>query len=301
MPPAHPGPVPAWFFSVVLAATALLYLLGVVAVRRRGGWWPTGRTACWAAGHVAAAAALLGPPAGAAHHDFTAHMAGHLLLGMITPMLLVLAAPVTLALRALPPARARALSHLLAGRPLRTLTHPVTAALLNGGGLWVLYTTGLYRAMGEHPWVHVAVHAHVVVAGYLFTAAIIGVDPAPHRPGPRVRAAALIAFLAAHAILAKHLYGHPPAGVLAGDARAGAQLMYYGGDLVDLVLIVEFCRQWYRAADPRRRDRPARPRIPHRRPPRVPWRLPQPAGTADDAGSGTETLRWAVSRPMGPR
>ncbi|GAB7045351.1 cytochrome c oxidase assembly protein [Catenuloplanes indicus] len=270
------SPVPAWCLATVLLGTALLYLLGVVAVRRRGGWWPAGRAACWAAGHVAAAAALLGPPAHAAHHDFTAQMTGHLLLGMITPLLLVLAAPVTLALRALPVARARTLSHLLASRPVRTLTHPVTAALLNGGGLGALYLTGLHRAMGEHAGVNVAVHAHVVLAGYLFTAAIAGVDPAPHRPGPRVRAAALIAFLAAHAILAKHLYGHPPAGVLPADARAGAQLMYYGGDAVDLALIVVFCRQWYRAADPRRRDRPVTPRIPHQRPPRAPWRLPAP-------------------------
>ena len=35
---------------------------------------------------------------------FSAHMAQHMILGMLVPILLVLGAPVTLALRALPPA-----------------------------------------------------------------------------------------------------------------------------------------------------------------------------------------------------
>lgn len=261
--------------SGVLLVAAAAYLTGVVAVRRRGGWWPPGRSACWAAGLTVAAAALLGPLAAGAHHDFTAHMGVHLLLGMIAPLLLVLAAPITLAMRALPVRHARRLARLLRGGPVRILVHPVTAALLNGGGLWLLYTTGLYRAMAGNSWLHLLVHAHIVAAGYLFTAALIGVDPAPHRPGRRTRAIALIGFLAAHAILAKHLYGNPPAGVPAGDARAGAQLMYYGGDLVDLVLIAVFCREWYHATDPHRAGRATAPRIPTRRPPRVPWRLPE--------------------------
>jgi putative membrane protein len=209
-----------WTFGVVLSVAAVAYVAGVVAVFRRRRWWPVERTACWIAGLAAAAVALIGPLPASAHHDFTAHMAGHLLLGMIAPLLLVLAAPVTLALRALPVRRARTLARVLGSRPVRLLTQPVTAAVLNGGGLWLLYTTGLYRAMGDHPWAHLAVHVHVLAAGYLFTAAVIGVDPAPHSPGRRSRAVVLVGFLATHAILAKYLYGHPPGGVPAGDAQA---------------------------------------------------------------------------------
>jgi putative membrane protein len=270
-----------WFFSVPLLAAAVAYLVAVVAVYRRGGWWPTRLTACWLTGLAAAAGALIGPLATAAHHDFTAHMAGHLLLGMTAPLLLVIAAPVTLALRALPVGRARMLSRLLVGGPVRVVTHPVTAAVLDAGGLWLLYTTGLYRAMGEYLWVHAVVQVHIVVAGYLFTAAMIGIDPAPHRPGRPTRVAVLILFLAAHGILAKYLYGHPPAGVPAGAGRAGAELMYYGGDSLDLALIVAFCRQWYRATDPGRRSATVMPRIGTVRPLRRPWRLPDEFRTAD--------------------
>ena len=66
----------------------------------------------------------------------------------------------------------------------------------------------------------------------------------------RVRCTALVAFLAAHGILAKHLYAHPPAGVVAGSAESAAMLMYYGGDLIDLVLLVMLGRQWYAATRP---------------------------------------------------
>ncbi|WP_433303693.1 cytochrome c oxidase assembly protein [Actinoplanes sp. CA-030573] len=263
---------PGGIAPAALLAAGVLYPLGVLAARRRGRWWPAGRTACWIAGLATAAITVTGPLPRAAHHYFVAHAAGHLLLGMAAPLLLVLAAPVTLTLRALPAPHARVLSHVLASGPARLATHPVTAAGLNAGGLWALYATGLYRATAEYPWVHLAAQVHVIVAGYLFTAAVTGVDPAPHRPGPRTRAAVLIAFLAAHAILAKYLYAHPPAGVLGGPA--GAQLMYYGGDLADAVLIVVFARQWYRAADPHRRPGTAAPRIPSVPPPRVPWRLP---------------------------
>ncbi|WP_306211687.1 cytochrome c oxidase assembly protein [Actinoplanes sp. RD1] len=239
---------------------ALLYAAGMLAVHRKGSWWPTERAACWMAGVLAASLAVHGPLAAAAHHDVAAHTVAHLLLGMTAPLLLVLGAPVTLALRALPVPQARALSHLLRSRPVRVVTHPVTAAVLNAAGLWAIYLTGLHRATG-------LVQLHILASGYLFTAAIIGVDPAPHRPGRTVRAAALIGFLAAHGILAKYL---------------GSPLMYYGGDAIDLVLIVLFCREWYQAADPHhRRSR----RIPGTRPPRVPWRLPDELRTAGGRSS----------------
>ncbi|AEV85611.1 membrane protein [Actinoplanes sp. SE50] len=247
--------------AALLVAAAVAYLAAVRAGRRRGRGWADERTACWLAGLTAAGIALIGPVAAAGHHDFAAHAAGHLLLGMAAPLLLVLAAPVTLAFRALPARWARRLARALRSRPVRVVTHPVTAAVLDAGGLWLLYGTGLLA--GRHPGL---VQLHILGAGYLFAAAVVGVDPAPHRPGRAVRAAALIGFLTAHAILAKFLYAHPPAGVLLREARTGAEVMYYGGDLIDLALIVIFWWQWYRAGDSGRRwPRPPAPAA---------WRLP---------------------------
>jgi putative membrane protein len=242
------GMVPFEVFAAVVLVLALAAYLGGVLSARRRGRWPWYRTVSWATGAAAAGAAVVGPLARAGHGDFTAHMAGHLLLGMLAPLLLVLAAPFTLALRALHPAPARRLARLLRSRPVRFLAHPITAAVLNSGGLWLLYAGGLYAGMHAHPVLFLLVHVHVLAAGYLFTAAIIGVDPNPHRSGFRLRAAVLLLALAAHNVLAKYLYAHPPAGVPAEQAEAGSMLMYYGGSVVDAALIFVFCLQWYRAS-----------------------------------------------------
>lgn len=260
--------VDAWAAVEAAALTALaaaaLYAIGLWASRRRSPW-PVRRALCWFAG-LASAAIALGPIARVAHESFTAHMVGHLLLGMLAPLLLVLGAPVTLALLALAVEDARALSRLLRSRAVRWLTHPLTAAVLNAGGLWLLYGTGtfgagsaeggLFALMHRSALVHAVVHLHILLAGYLFTASLVGPDPDPHRASLRVRAVVLVAFIALHSMLAKRLYAHPPAGVDALDAQIGAQVMYYGGDVVDVGLLVLLGMGWFRATRPDRRAMP---------------------------------------------
>ncbi|HEV2067184.1 MAG TPA: cytochrome c oxidase assembly protein [Thermomicrobiales bacterium] len=249
----HPSP---WPWIVILATLGLLYAIGLVRQPQSKHWNPW-RTLRWYAGLLVAGAALIGPLPVAAQTSFVAHMTGHLLLGMLAPILLVLGAPITLGLRALPVARSRRCVRLLSQPAFALVAHPVTAAVLNMGGLAVLYTTDLYRIMHEHALVHVVVHAHVLLAGYLFTAAMIGLDPVIHRPSYLYRAVVLVLAMGVHSILAKSLYAYPPAGVPGDQAQAGSMLMYYGGDAVDLVLIVIFCAQWFRATRPPPRIVPA--------------------------------------------
>jgi len=252
---AAAGPValiPAMW--AVAALVAAVYLAAVRSNRHRGRW-PLRRTGACLAGVlvVAVAGQLVLSDAGA---GFVGHMAAHLLVGMLAPLLLVLAAPGTLALRSLSVVPARRLSAVLRSGPVRLLTHPVPAALLDVGGLWLLYASPAYGAMHASPVLLVAVHLHVFAAGYLFTFSIAGPDPAPHRPSYATRGAVLIAAIAAHAVLAKYLYAHAPAGVSAADAAAGSQLMYYGGDAIELALAVALGAAWYRSTRPRPRARP---------------------------------------------
>ncbi|WP_207456256.1 cytochrome c oxidase assembly protein [Desertivibrio insolitus] len=244
-----PGLVELLVAAGVLAA-AVGYLRAVRSTRERAAW-PVRRTLSWLAGLGCVAAALVGPLAAAAHASFTAHAAAHVLLGMLGPLMLVLGAPVTLALRALPLERARLLSRVLRSPVVRVVGHPVVAGALNAGGLWLLYRSDLFALMHEHPPVHAAVHAHVFLAGYLFTAALVGVDPQPHRASLRVRSVVLVAFIALHSILAKQLYAFPPTGVGSIDGQVGAQVMYYAGDVVDVTLIVLLLAGWYRSTRPR--------------------------------------------------
>jgi putative membrane protein len=226
------------------------YLLLVAFSRRRG--WPRRRTAAWLVGSVLATVSVVGPLAAAADTSYPHHMVVHLLLGMVAPLLLVRAAPVTLVLRALPVRAARRLSRALAAPLVRVATEPGVAAVLTVGGMWLLYATPLYSAMHHHAVLHLLVHAHLFVAGCLFTIAIIGVDPMPHRRSHIHRAVVLVASLAAHDILAKYLYAHPPLGVDAVPAALGSMIMYYGGDAVDLNIFVLVGAGCYRASGRRR-------------------------------------------------
>jgi len=243
--------IPQIILALPFVMVLVLYIVAVAATNRKYKRWPSIRTACWVTGCLLAIGSVIGPLAEQGFVDFRAHMVGHLLLGMLAPMLIALAAPLTLLLRSLSVPLARRLAALLRSRLAQWLTHPIITALLNIGGLWYLYTTNLYILMHEHTVLHIFIHAHVFIAGYLFTVSIIYIDPMSHRTSYFTRAIILIVALAAHGILSKIIYAFPPTGVPADQAERGGMLMYYGGDLIDILLIFILCLQWYRAARPR--------------------------------------------------
>jgi putative membrane protein len=240
---AHDGS-PLTLLAPLLAAVMIVGYLAAVSIGRRP--WPTHRWSWWVIGTLFALVSVSGPLAVGAAADFRLHMVTHVLLGMLAPLLLVLAAPVTLLLRTLPTPIARRLSRLLASRPVRILTEPLVAAVINIGGLWLLYRTALFPALHESPALHLLVHVHVFLAGYLFTVSMISIDPLPHRRSHLHRSTVLVLALAAHDVLAKSLYAHPPAGVPTASAETGAMIMYYGGDAVDVALMMILCAGWYR-------------------------------------------------------
>jgi putative membrane protein len=227
--------------ALLVVPAAAAYLAAAARLRRRGDAWPWPRDVSFTAGCAAVAWAVTAVPPGG---PFTGHMAQHLVTGMAAPLLLVLARPLTLGLRALPPGPARrALPALGNARLTGALLFPPVATLLNAGGQWLLYRTGLYAAAHHHPLLHV----HLLAAGLLFTFAICRLDPVRHRPGLALRGGTLLAAGAAHAVLARGLYAAPPPGTLVAtaDLHTAARLMYYGGDLVELALTLTLATQWY--------------------------------------------------------
>jgi putative membrane protein len=228
--------------------SAGVYLLLVHRARRRNpvrGWNPW-RTAAFVTGLALLALALLPPVAESAHTDFRAHMAQHMLIGMYAPLALVLGAPVTLLLRAAPAARGRQLSALSHSRPARWLVHPVVALLLSTGSLVALYFTPLYNASAAHPAGHWLLHAHFLLSGCLFAHVIAGPDPGPARRSVRTRLVCLGCAIALHAVVAQLMYGgfwvdiHAPV----DEVRGGAQIMYYGGDIAELLLAAALVATW---------------------------------------------------------
>ncbi|MER5833894.1 cytochrome c oxidase assembly protein [Streptomyces sp. NPDC002130] len=248
----HPGPATGpgtgQLLTVVAALlVAVAYLLAAGRLRRRGDAWPRWRDVSFTAGGVGTAWASGGTVPGG---PFTGHMIQHLLLGMAAPLLFVVARPLTLALRALRPGRARRRLLVLArSRPVGRLVLPPLAALLDVGGLWLLYRTELFAAMRHQPFLHGVVHAHMLAAGLVFTFAVCQLDPVRRRWSVAVRGATLLAAGAAHAVLAKTLYALPPPGTdfTRADLYSGVRWMYYGGDLVDAALAVVLGVGWYAA------------------------------------------------------
>src|SRR5690625_5795279 len=84
-----------------------------------------------------------------AHLDFCGHMLQHLLIGMLAPLGLVLARPISLLLRSVPKTTGRSISRFLHSTPLQLRSSPWVATVLNVGAMCVLYLTPLYAARSE--------------------------------------------------------------------------------------------------------------------------------------------------------
>ena len=186
---------------LLVGVTALgWYARAVGTLRRQGGRWPLHRTVCWVAGLAALTLVTSGGPAVYARVGFSAHIVQHLALMLLVPLLLVLGAPLTLALRTLP-SRAdgslgvrETLQLVLRSRALGYLQDPVAAAgLLVGGFLAFYYASGaFFLALSTHTG-HVLMMVYFLAAGALFASVLLGTDAERGRPRPprQVRLATL--------------------------------------------------------------------------------------------------------------
>ncbi|NHM31263.1 cytochrome c oxidase assembly protein [Neobacillus terrae] len=238
-------------WTTFLASGILVYVFAGLYSSRKLKNWPIHRYIFWIIGTLSLiiGAFLMGKPS---HHSFGTHMLIHLLIGMISPLFLVLSAPMTLILKSLNVSHARIVTCVLKSKLINFFINPFVAAVMNAGGLWLLYTTGLYTKMQASALLHVLVHLHLFLAGYLSALSIIYIDPVHRRYSFKIRAIVLVATIAAHDILSKFIYAHPPKGVSLNEAHSGAMLMYYGGDAVELIILIVLCYQWFKAEKPRK-------------------------------------------------
>lgn len=237
-----------WIPLFVVVAAALFYLYAVISIRGKDSRWHNWRTLSFAIGILLVVIAMLPSLMHWAHQDLRGHMVQHLLIGMYAPLFLVLGAPITLALKSLPMKIARGITAILRSSIFYFLSHPVTAFFLNIGGMYVLYLTPLYTESLTRPYLHYLIHTHFLAAGYLFTWSMIGPDPAPKRPSHVVRVSVLFVSIAAHAFLSKYMYAylyplHSPHSE--EQIREAAKLMYYWGDLSELLLTIAIFVVWY--------------------------------------------------------
>lgn len=269
-------------FAVAAVAGIVVYVRWVRRLRARGDAWPWQRTATWVTGLVLFFWTTSGGPAMYGHVLFSAHMVQHMVLAMVIPLLLTLAAPVTLALRALParPATLRGdvsrgprewLLTLVHSRVGTFLAHPLVAAVNFAGSMVLFYYSGAFEWALRNPVGHVAMVVHFSLAGYLFANALVGVDPGPSRPPYTQRILLLFATMAFHAffgvalmsgeaLLVADWFGllgrewGPPA---LADQQRGGGVAWGIGELPTLTLAIAVIVAWSRSEErvARRRDR----------------------------------------------
>jgi putative copper resistance protein D len=268
-----------WLWLGVSVLAVALYLLGVRRMRARGDSWPVLRTVGWVLGWATFSWATSGAPGVYGPVLFSVHMLMHMTVSMAAPILMVLAAPVTLALRTLTPRRDNTLGprELLLGlihsRYLAVIGNPIVAAAIFFGSLVVFYFSPLFElALRTHTG-HVLMTMHFLLAGYLFAWVLVGIDPGPRRWPPLLRLVILFATVSFHAffgvalttgttLLAPSFYQslHLPWAVdLLADQRNGGAVAWGVGELPTLILALLVTLAWVRSddAESKRLDRQA--------------------------------------------
>lgn len=260
--------------SVVLLG-GVAYAVGVRRLRQRGDAWPVGRTLSFAFGLLLVLWATCGGLGVYAGVLFSAHMVSHMVLSMLAPIFLVLGAPITLALRALPgpdvpggTGPRQLLSRALRSRVAGVVSHPVVVAGIFVGSLYVVYLGGLFDVLMDHHLGHAAMELHFLLSGLLFFEILIG--DSPMRRLPHIaRLGLLMVTIAFHAFFAVAVMSSEL--IIGGDyyeglgfSRDPAYDQYLGGsatwalgELPMVLLVVVLLFQWFRDDDreAKRRDR----------------------------------------------
>ncbi len=281
LPAWGPGSiVTAWsldpFLFVLTVWVGGLYLYGVWRLHERGDRWPVGRTVAFVG--VGLGSLLVATQSGLGTYDTTllsVHMVQHMVLSMVVPLAMALGAPVTLALRTLPPRPRRWLLAVLHSRVARVLSFPPLAFLVYVVSPWALYFSGWYPASLESTFVHEMMHVHLVLVGSLFFWPLVGLDPVPGRVSHAFRVLMTLMTLPFHAFLGITIMNSgrllaedhyvalregpmgswlPP---IADDQELAGGILWASGDVIGLVFFGVLFVQWVRAsqAEARREDR----------------------------------------------
>ncbi|MCZ4521743.1 cytochrome c oxidase assembly protein [Rhodococcus ruber] len=260
-----------WRFDFVTggAAVVLIALYGwaVLRLRRRGDHWPIGRTISWMVGCLALLVATSSGVGAYGSAMFGVHMGVHMTLNMFVPVLLVLGGPVTLALRALPPAREDGMPGprewivwVVHSPLMRVLSNPAVAVGLFVLSLYAVYFSPLFDELVRYHWGHELMNIHFIVTGYLYYWVIIGIDPGPKRLPHLGRLALLFAVMPFHAffgiavmtmdrIIGGTFYRYldlPWVHDLAGDQRFGGGLAWASSEVPLVLVVVALVSQWAR-------------------------------------------------------
>ncbi len=234
----------AWSLDPALIAALASSGVAYVAAASRLPRWPATRTAAFLAGLAVLVVALQSGIDPYAERLLSIHMTQHLLLSLAAAPLLVLGAPVSLALRTLHGRRRARLAAGLRSHPMRTLGHPAFAVGAFAAVTALAHLTPFYEAARRSPGLHVLEHLGFLATGVLLWLAVLGTEPLPRRAGPVGRTAMLLlamvpmglvgAWLASASEVRYRSYLAPARAwgrSALGDQQLAGALMWVGGAL----------------------------------------------------------------------
>ena len=269
------GYEPNGLFLAILIALVALYIKGVVTLSRRGDKWPINRTIFFALGISVADFAVNGGLGLYSHVAFSFHMVAHMALATLAPIGIALGAPITLALRTLPLGRggnergirgyALALLH---SRYSRFFTNPIVAMLVFDISMFALYFTDLFQWLMGYHFGHFFMEMHFFLAGFLFFASIMGIDPIPNKLPFIARIVVILAAMSIHAFFSVSLMSssvlvdggyfasldRPWWPDLLADQKSGAAFGWAFGEVPILLALAATFVQWVRS-DSKEADR----------------------------------------------
>ena len=262
------GYEPNGLFLAILIVLVALYIKGVVTLTKRGDKWPINRTIFFALGISVADFAVNGGLGVYSHVAFSFHMVAHMALATLAPIGIALGAPITLALRTLPIGRtpnergirgyALAILH---SRYSRFLTNPIVAMLVFDISMFALYFTDLFQWLMSYHFGHFFMEMHFFIAGFLFFAAIMGIDPIPNKLPFIARIVVILAAMSIHAFFSVSLMSstvlvdggyftslqRPWWPDLLADQKAGAAFGWAFGEIPILLALAATFIQWVRS------------------------------------------------------
>ena len=259
---------PEWVLLSISIIGLAMYLYGVSKLKKNGVTWPIGRTISFVIGVSLMIWASSSGIAKYAMVSFSAHMIQHMVLSMITPIFLVLSAPVTLALRVLPtqsdPTQRNAREWILAiihSSYSKLITHPVLVLIIFTFGLYGVYFTPLFAELMRSHTGHVFMELHFLLSGFLFAFMTVGVDPSPRQLPHWSKLMMVLTALGLHTFFALAIMqSTEPIGAdwysqvqppwiynLLKDSYAGGGIAWAVGEIPTLILAIIVVVQWARS------------------------------------------------------